>query len=546
MKSNFELLEGDSAFEALADPRFVKEWESLALSNDTITWYQEPLFVSTWYETYRDSYTPLLLLSRSAAGSLFAFMALAERRRDGEILHAGDHQTHYQGWLSVPEIEEPFLRDAIACVFSRSRQRRWRWKFLPPGKNFDALLGNGGASNSTFVVTTSGHRNPVWSLVSEKVPKHKNLRRLLKRYKKLGDFRLSFASSAEEAGVLLRRMSVWDDLRLGAVHADLPFTDDPRKLRFFESLLRRGDSVRVSALSFDERLLAVNVIAMDGKRRCIGLSFGGDPAEARSSPTLLSLLEVGEKITEEGVVEYDMIPGGEPWKERFATGHRELIGATIYADQAEARKTRRSDELRETVKRVVVSAGQDPRALKERFGALRASTEESARAAWMRLRGEKELSFDWTPDASVGGTDTHGGPEGSALAELIRFDRSHKRSATKRFFSEAMELLRDGWTPITVLSGSELALSLWWRSAGKEKTPDDSSEVPNGGLVGEIRVTYAAPAVSEETVGPAMLRAAVEARTKGVSCLRIWTRTSFAPVVRWCTREALPGETETA
>lgn len=437
MSWRLELLEGPAAVAELRAAAATGAWQRLAAADPRPTWFQEPAFVLAWYAAYAGEAEPLVAIGRD--GDRFMGLLALARQPGGELVHAGDNHAWYHGWIAEPAVDAEFITAATDEVLRRHRPAHWAWKHMPRG--FDAAWTDAVRRGGALV---SEHSAPVWDLTeSDAIDRHlkPRLRNYINRYRRAGQLQLARVRD-QEALRALHIVAPWCDLRHGAVRADLPFRDDPHKMTLHELLASAGDAVHTSILRFDERPLAVHMGAWDGRCLTIGL-YGFDPTESKRSPGNILMLELAAAVQQLGGHEIDLTPGGETWKDGFASRQDTVFRVELSVSAARHRAL--------SVGRGAVAAA------KSALGCVGLTPDDVRRMTAPLLGGNATIAAPtlqlFEIDVTAGGAvdspprPSHGVDAGW-LRHLLEIDAVRDRAHTAATLSLAMRLLHRGWRPL--------------------------------------------------------------------------------------------------
>jgi RimJ/RimL family protein N-acetyltransferase len=342
-----ELFESGEVFSQLSSPTFQKFWDQLYADCPWKTGFQSRAFVQKWYEQYQAEYEPLLIFSEDS--SCRALLPLAVRGR--KLVVAGDHQAEYQAWLAQ-EGNESFLTQALQLLRKRVEFDALSFKYLPPGFPVQILTGDS--------IEVRSFPRPLMRVnppdkIAESLKKKSNKSRL-NGLKRRGDLTLEHVKDAHRLSEFIEDMIVMYDFRQGAVNGSLPFEEDPQKKAFHLALADLPNLLHCSVLRLGERAIATQIGICSGDTVQLGV-FAYSPLLGEFSPGKLHLLLLGLKLQEEGFMFLDLTPGGDEWKERFATEHDTVHIATIYRSPAELRRQMAAQRARQYVKRLALKAG---------------------------------------------------------------------------------------------------------------------------------------------------------------------------------------------
>src|SRR5215468_1612512 len=113
MYMKVELLTNNAAKKLIEDAKFREKWKKLY---DKCPWgsvFQSAEFVATWYETYVNQYTPVIVAGINDEEKLVGLFTLATDMKSGELVAAGSNQAEYQAWLAEPQDANVFIEAAL-------------------------------------------------------------------------------------------------------------------------------------------------------------------------------------------------------------------------------------------------------------------------------------------------------------------------------------------------------------------------------------------------------------------------------------------------
>jgi hypothetical protein len=133
-------------------------------------------------------------------------------------------------------------------------------------------------------------------------------------------------------------MCIQYDFRQAALYWNMPFSNDPAKKPFYLELHKRG-LLHATILTVGDKIAASH-IGLLSEERAVHLGINTyDPALAAHSPGNLLLAMLGVQLVEEEMPLLDLTPGGDAYKEHFATEHDAVCELTIYGDKTRRLKT---------------------------------------------------------------------------------------------------------------------------------------------------------------------------------------------------------------
>ncbi len=459
--TNWELerLEGDGARRLLSHARHLEAWQRLAERDSKSTWYQEPTFVNTWYAAYAKSHTPLLLLGRrrgspndTEESSLLGVLPLAIGA-DGTIVHAGAHQCEYHGWIADSAIEGDFPRRCIAEVMRHDRPQRWRWRYLPPGSPTDWIeeLEHHPEAHGVAAAHWDTVDVPLLDVTNTDFIAARRRKRLGSYTRKLTAAGLRFkrVDCVDRAIRVVDEMAAWCDLRQGAANGDMPFADDIAKLPLHQALAANTSQAHVSALWLGKQLLAAHVGSYDGRELTMGVQ-GYDPAYGRYSPGKILVFAMADDLREIGGRAIDLTPGGDPWKEAFATEHRSISQLELVRRKTDVLRDRTTAALEGGARRVLARAGADTATLRGRTIEVRRRLTVLAGGGESGADAGGVAHLIELPLAAIGSrtsSPAHDTDDG-ALDAVLRHAADMPKERRPRFLAEVQRRLSAGWQPL--------------------------------------------------------------------------------------------------
>ena len=332
MSLTIKIIQGDAVHALMREPEFLNAWELLATLTPHVTVFQEPPFVTCWYQQYRAAYTPILVLGYSNDNTLSGLLPLAMNITNQALSHAGDQQVEYSGWLCTKEYKQTFISQALATVNRQFTYSKWLWSTIPPHADVTWLTEPGKELKNlytTFEVIDS----PMLDLHNEeklkKVLKNKSVKSKINRLKRIGELRIERITDSQRVTELIDDIANLVNFRHGAAHGDLAFREDPYQQDFYHA---RGSNLinnHFSVLWLGEKILAFHFGGIDKNTIYIGLS-AFDPTYSKHSPGVIFLIYLANLMNEEGIRYIDLTPGGDEYKERFSNQHHTLYCPTFF------------------------------------------------------------------------------------------------------------------------------------------------------------------------------------------------------------------------
>lgn len=352
---NLAIHTGSQALAHLHSEDFLLQWGLLYDACPWATAFQHPDFVTPWYELYQDRFVPVLVLAEAADHSLAGLLTLAYQAGENKLVGAGERQAEYHAWLERDDAGG-FIQNAVAALRKRFPGGDICLKYLPPGIPLDWI---GQDRRHRTLCSLHFHRRPVMKIdeaAMEQQRRKKNHRQNFNRLNKTGDVSFEKVSDHERFIRIFDELCIQYDFRQGALHHYMPFASDPAKKAFYLELHRRG-LLHTSILKVGSTIAASHSgVASKGKAVHLGINTHA-PALAAHSPGNLLLAMLGVQLAEEKMAILDLTPGGDGYKENFATGHDAVGEMTIYGGVARRWRKEAILHAKRLVKRRMLKAG---------------------------------------------------------------------------------------------------------------------------------------------------------------------------------------------
>jgi CelD/BcsL family acetyltransferase involved in cellulose biosynthesis/RimJ/RimL family protein N-acetyltransferase len=436
---------GADAVAILRSPGFQDKWRSLFARCPWASCMQLPEYVLTWYDYYGDESEPLVLASFSASGELQGLLTLAVDKQTRLLTFAGAHQAEYQVWLAPPG-EQRFIGDALQRLGDLGFSVL-QFKYAPAGTPLEWLSQEQHRWGRTTVLDQV--RRPLMRIggaeeIRDSLGKKSNRSRI-NRLERSGPLRFRQLHQPEELDVLADDIIQFTDFRQGAIHGSFPFRGDPRKYAFCRALMQFPGLIHVTAMTLADKVIAVHIGMVNGKQIASGI-IAHSPFVAEHSPGKLHILYLGLLLAEQGVAEFDLTPGGDAYKERFATHHDHAYRMTVFLNRGAWLRHRASAVCMRGLKRLATILGIDSRkALAKASLTISRLSHVSLTQAVRRVWSTTEMRFYRMPVTQV----PHQLPteivrEG-ALSDLLCYQPAESWQPDKRtFLSTAMSRIEKG------------------------------------------------------------------------------------------------------
>jgi len=468
---NVLVAHGGEARALLHDTTFRAQWQVLQSSCPWATSAQSPGFVQAWCDAYPHVGEPVLCVGRDPDGALAGLMCLVRLGSSRVLTHVGLGQAEYHGWIARPTDATAFLSAVLPALRTWLPAAAVRFGWLAPGLPAEQLTF--GTDESACLRRAS--TRPILDLADASAlaqwRRKGRLRDKLRQLERSGAVTLCHVVDADECDRVLDTLIPWYDARQAAVHGDAPFQDDRAKRPFHQALFRAGE-LHVTTLCVGDRMIAANLGGIGAGEVQIGV-IAHDPSFARSSPGMILIRMLAERLREEGYQRLDLTAGGDAYKERFATRHEPVVAIEMHATRWSAARSRLIAQAKQHAETWLTARGVSRRDVKLAVGRLREARLADV-PAWLvgRMRpGQGARTFQLlrpprAPDRSVG--DPGELPDGAGIqiardsvAALLASDRSGRGMSRQSFLSAALHRLEGGQHCFTATSDGRLAGLLW-------------------------------------------------------------------------------------
>jgi CelD/BcsL family acetyltransferase involved in cellulose biosynthesis/RimJ/RimL family protein N-acetyltransferase len=319
----------------LDDEAFLNEWRRLYKSCTWATAFQSLEFVTTWYDSYKEHYSPILICERSLKGELVGLIPLALENRSKAVVVAGAHQAEYQAWLALPGGGNSFIEDGMNKLAREVPTSTLRFRYIPPGTPMEWTKSRPDVSwkceiaqHSRYVVRIDNEVE-----VADYLQKrNRHTKNFWNRFKRLGDIRLEEIRDPRQLAPIFDQLITYYDIRLGAAYDKLPFRNDPVKKSFHLAMLGVPNLLHVSIFKAGETIISALFGIVDGKTYSLAMPMFS-PQYADNSPIMLHLLLLSQRLHQEGFSTLDLTAGDEWYKERVSTNHDYVHEVEVYFRQ---------------------------------------------------------------------------------------------------------------------------------------------------------------------------------------------------------------------
>jgi CelD/BcsL family acetyltransferase involved in cellulose biosynthesis len=475
-------LTGDQALAHIGSDAFAALWKALHARCPWATGCQHPDFVLPWYDIYRERHAPFVLVDAAADGSLRGLLTLALNQDGTRLTGAGAAQAEYQGWIAGTVHADRFAQDAFACIRAALPQAQTSLKYLPPGIPLGFLHASTGDRKYCVL---HAHARPVLRIdpvAMEKLRRKKTHRQNANRLSRLGPLAFERVTGEAQFRRMFDDICLQYDFRQAALHRQTPFLSDPLKKRFYLELQRRG-MLHTTVLTVGDALAAAH-IGLLSKDRTVHLGISTHaPALAAHSPGQLLLALLGSQLAADRIDMLDLTPGGDPYKEHFASDHDEVFELTMAGSVAQRVRAQAAAGVRRTGKALLQMSGRRKVDVVEAMERLRAlarrvdadgprDVPRTGRALWRLAPGTLRRSAGALPVSR------------NSLEDVFKYDESAATVTRGMFIGTAMKRLEQGCELFCYAPCDKLVLHCWASArCGKGACPAPAQSVENGATV---------------------------------------------------------------
>ena len=482
---NLSLLLGAEALNWLAQPSNRAAWEELHRSWGGDNPYTSPDFAGIRYTHYAETHVPILILGHDDSAELIALAPLASAGHN--FSGAGAQQAEYPGWLCPAARHREFVSALVTLIAGHDPQGVLKLRYVTQAEAITAWQSLAGQDPRARVEI---HQCPMLEVGNDAVRaalKKKGNRSKLNRLRRLGTLELKRARTLAEFDEYLDQAFVIYDLRQGAKNNDTPFCDDGAKRDFLRNWYEQcPDDIYASILLLDGKVVAALFGVVRG-RSILNAIIAHDPALAAHSVSKFHLYLLAQELDEQALETLDLTPGGDPWKERFATMHSDVATLEFHADVSERRRLDRDAERLKWLKQVLGRVGispDDARAMAAT--AKRVTPAKLVARARNKIHEHVEYRVYRMAGSAIPETTDAGRALRNQFADLLAFDETQASASRQMFLASACERLASGERVYTVGEQDTLA-HYGWLIERQEKTVfseiDYAYEFPEPGAV---------------------------------------------------------------
>lgn len=326
MVEGITLFVGEEASDLLLFNSFLNAWDSLYQSCPWATVYQSRQFVATWYQTYDQTYTPIIV-QNVTSGRLMGLLTLAMDKTK-TIVGAGDSQAEYQVWIADETFGETFGSQALNIVFNTFWRSKIQLRFIPENAPLRLIKEDVGLKRHLLI---RSFKQPIMRINNAHITnelRKKNRREKVNRLKRIGKLEFERIFDCGDFFSVLEVLAIQFDFRKAAMFNCSFFLEDSRRKQFLLALFEL-DLLHSTVLKLNGEIIASNVGTIGND--CVHLQGINThhPSYGRYSPGIIHFLFLGKLLGEEGISTFDLTPGDSAYKDELATEFRTTYELTV-------------------------------------------------------------------------------------------------------------------------------------------------------------------------------------------------------------------------
>jgi CelD/BcsL family acetyltransferase involved in cellulose biosynthesis len=460
------LLTGAAALEHIRAHAFVTAWMALHAVCPWATSCQHPDFVVPWYDLYEPLFVPVVVIGQTDDGALVGLLTLALDEKGQRLAGAGERHAEYQGWLQLPAAGAAFITAALRAIRAHLPRAELALGYLPAGTPLswlDAWRNEAGAAGRWCTLRTV--RRPLMRI--DPVAMHrqrnkKNHRQNVNRLGRLGAVQFEQVTEHDHFLRVIDTICDQYDFRQAALYRARPFSLDAAKKPFYIALHRRG-LLHVTILTVGGEVAASHIgLLSAGRAVHLGINTY-HPATAAHSPGNLLLAMLGEHLAAQQLPLLDLTPGGDGYKEHFATDHDHVSALTVHRDLRSFLLTAARQRLVDAAKSLATRVGWRHHDLLAIVQCVRTWRPASLAAAWRQRRVRPEaVSRVLRPGAFRAGAGAWL-PSRDSVPDVLQFDGGGARWAYSAFMNTVMKRMERAEHVYSLVRDNRLGLLCWAR-----------------------------------------------------------------------------------
>ncbi|HTC61546.1 MAG TPA: GNAT family N-acetyltransferase [Candidatus Saccharimonadales bacterium] len=310
---------GKQAVALIADSAFRQKWAALYEACPYGTCFQDIPFVTTWYRSYAERFEPVIVEGAEEDSSLTGLLTLALSKENNTLVPAGTDHAEYQVWLARDGQSDNFIESALNCLGQEFSAGQLRFRYLPTGTPLEWSVRWKGRCHLRSVPRLLMSTRP-GNTIAQSLRK-RSMRSRLNRLKRVGEITFRRVVDPAEISALLDEIIPLHDFRQGAAYLNYPFCSDVLKKPFHLAMMEHPNLMHVTVLQVNSRIVAAHIGLRNKQQVSLGI-LTHSPLFSQYSVGKFHILLLGLDLQNEGFTDFDLTPGGEEYKERFAS-HRD-------------------------------------------------------------------------------------------------------------------------------------------------------------------------------------------------------------------------------
>jgi CelD/BcsL family acetyltransferase involved in cellulose biosynthesis len=462
------LLTSDAALVHIGAQTFVTAWRALHAICPWATACQHPDFVLAWYGLYGALFVPVVVLQESADGALVGLLPLALDDKGQRLTGAGERHAEYQGWLQPPDAGAAFITGALRAVRKHLPRADLALRYLPAGTPLSWLeTWRNDASDLRHWVTLRCVRRPLMQIDAVAMHRQrnkKNHRQNANRLGRLGAVRFEQVVEHDHFLRVIDAIGDQYDFRQAALYRARPFTLDAAKKRFYIALHRQG-LLHVTILTVDGAIAASHIgLLSAGRAVHLGINTY-HPATSAHSPGNLLLAMLGVHLAAQQMPLLDLTPGGDGYKEHFATAHDHVSTLTIHRDLRSFLLTAARQRLIDAARALATWAGWRHHEVLAIVHGIRPQRWASVAAGWVRRRARPQVVSRVLRPGSFREAACALLPSRDSLPDVLQFDANDAALGYCTFLNTVMKRMERSDHFYSLVHGNRLGLFCWANGA---------------------------------------------------------------------------------
>jgi CelD/BcsL family acetyltransferase involved in cellulose biosynthesis len=488
MENKTTILVDEEAFHFLSDERLLQEWRALQSECPWATAYQAPVFIKTWYETYRNQFTPVIVFRLGDDRRLDGLLTLAIRKSTAQMVHAGDIHCEYQVWLARGNADDSFICEALSALGKRFPRNALRLRYLPPLTRLETFATSRKIQGSCFLKPCP---RPLINPDDEHHVDHglRSKRVKLNRLKRLGPVSFHNVEKEEFPEIFEQAWPLYEFRQIGQFNFSR-FLHDSDLKRFYLAVATHPDVLRMTVLYAGDLMIAWT-LGMQGDGCLHLIAAGYSPFHARQSPAILTLLTVAKQLIRERRI-FDLTPGDNFYKDQLATAHDVTHSLYFFPGPVSTIDfIHRHDLVRRAFKKFFRMTVRQPASLLARkldgVPRVPAKKDPNVRAPSAQYRVHPMHG-----SGAIGQNDSSVISHKNKIADLLKYESS-RRQPLQVFVNDARRLIDEGADVFTLVRNERLVAACWVNPA-KKVCPDDSTDNSESHGISHLVRFYSHPA----------------------------------------------------